>query len=228
MKNPIILAHRGASGYEPENTLRAFRRAIELGADGVELDVHLCRSGELVVIHDSTVNRTTNGIGRVSDMALEELKRLDAGKGEKTSTLEEVIRALGKDAIINIELKGKGTVSPLAQLLDTFVKKHGWPPESFIVSSFSRTKLREFVKINSEIRLGLLTMGAPLDVFIGAFLHNLYVIYLPRWYMKKWIISFFQKRGLRVFLFTLNGPDDMSLAKELGVYGVVTDYPDRV
>ena len=87
----IIIGHRGAMGYEPENTLRSFQKALDLGVDMIEFDVHLCKSGELVVFHDEKVNRTTNGQGYIAQKSLEKLKELDAGQGEKIPTLEEVL-----------------------------------------------------------------------------------------------------------------------------------------
>ena len=102
----VKVGHRGAAGHEPENTLRSFRKALDLGADMVELDVHLCGTGELVVIHDETVDRTTDGSGSVRDMPFHELRGLDAGKGERIPTLREVLDLLEGRAGVNIELKG--------------------------------------------------------------------------------------------------------------------------
>lgn len=108
----VIYAHRGASGYAPENTLESFKLAMEMGADGFELDVHVSRDGELIVIHDETVDRTTNGIGRIMDMTLQQIKALDASNhmekytGARIPTLEEVYSLIqGTDLLINCELK---------------------------------------------------------------------------------------------------------------------------
>ena len=112
-----VIAHRGASYFEPENTLRSFRRAVEMGADRVEVDVRLSKDNKLVVIHDPRVDRTTNGTGRVKDMTLQELKSLDAGKGEKIPTLQEVIDAL-KDTKLVIEMKIPGIEEKLSEKTD--------------------------------------------------------------------------------------------------------------
>src|SRR6056297_2287931 len=104
----LKIGHRGAMGYEPENTLRSFKKAIELNVDMVELDVYVCSSGELVVIHDDKVDKTTNGKGYVSEKSFDELRKLDAGMGEKIPTLQEVLDLIDKRAKVNIELKGKG------------------------------------------------------------------------------------------------------------------------
>ena len=109
----LKISHRGACGYEPENTLASFKKAIEINADMIELDVHVCKTGEVVVIHDEKVNRTTNGKGYVSQKNLESLKKLDAGKGKKIPTLIEVLDLVNKRVKVNIELKGKKTAERL-------------------------------------------------------------------------------------------------------------------
>jgi glycerophosphoryl diester phosphodiesterase len=116
-----IIGHRGASGYEPENTLRSFQKAIDLGVEMIELDVYTCKSGELVVMHDDKVNRTTNGNGYVFNMTLTELKTLDAGKGEKVPTLVEVFDLINKKIAINVELKGEGTAESTAELIQKYI-----------------------------------------------------------------------------------------------------------
>lgn len=112
-----IIGHRGAAGLEPENTLRSFKRAIELGVDMIECDVRLCRTGELVVIHDPTLDRTTSGQGAVSEKSLSELTDLDAGQGDHVLTLPEVFRIIPANVSLNIELKASGTATPTADLI---------------------------------------------------------------------------------------------------------------
>ncbi len=111
------IAHRGASAYEPENTLRAFERAIQLGATMLELDVHLSRDGHPVIIHDADLSRTTNGTGRVTDMSLAHIKRFDAGLGEQVPTLSEVIELARDRAQLYVELKGQRTPEPVLRVL---------------------------------------------------------------------------------------------------------------
>lgn len=103
----LRIAHRGASGYAPENTLAAFKKALEFDIDVIELDVHLTKDNHLVVIHDKTVNRTTDGKGKVADKTLAELQKLDAGNGEKIPTLQEVLDLVNRKALVSIEIKGK-------------------------------------------------------------------------------------------------------------------------
>jgi len=103
----LKIGHRGAMGYEPENTLRSFKKALDLKVDMIELDVYVCKSDELIVIHDDKVDRTTNGQGYVVNKTFEELRTLDAGKNEKIPTLSEVLNLVNRKAKLNIELKGK-------------------------------------------------------------------------------------------------------------------------
>ena len=108
---PKIYAHRGASASAPENTIAAFKLAVDQNADGIELDVTLSKDGQIVVIHDDTVDRTTNSVGEVGDLSLAEIQALDAGQGEHIPTLEEVFESLDRQIIINIELKNTGLFS---------------------------------------------------------------------------------------------------------------------
>ncbi len=120
----LKIGHRGAMGYAPENTLGSFAKALELGVDGIELDVHVCKSGEVVVIHDERVDRTTNGKGQVKEMTLKELKELDAGKGERIPTLEEVLDFVDRRAFIDIELKAEGIGNSVADIVRKYIQEH--------------------------------------------------------------------------------------------------------
>ncbi|WP_010477604.1 glycerophosphodiester phosphodiesterase family protein [Thermococcus zilligii] len=149
-RNILVLGHRGYSAKYPENTLLAFRKAIEAGADGVELDVWLTKDGEVVVIHDETVDRTSNGSGKVREMTLAELRELDFGMGERIPTLEEVFEALPEDAVVNVEIKDTEAVKKTAEIIGAN------NPERVVVSSFIIDALREYRKLDSETRLGVL------------------------------------------------------------------------
>jgi len=146
----LVLGHRGYSAKYPENTILAFKKAIEAGADGIELDVWLTKDGEVVVIHDETVDRTSNGSGRVKEMTLEELKELDFGNGERIPTLEEVFEAVPEDSVVNVEIKDVDAVEKTAEIIGRN------NPERVIVSSFLIDALREYRKLDSETKLGIL------------------------------------------------------------------------
>src|SRR5712675_865230 len=128
----FCFGHRGARGHEPENTVRSVRRALELGADGIEVDVYFA-DGHLMVIHDDTLKRTTNGHGRVMDKPFAYLRSLDAGLGERIPTLTEIFDAVHRRAVINVELKGPHTAAPVAALIADHVKHRGWRFDDFLV-----------------------------------------------------------------------------------------------
>ena len=153
-----IMGHRGAKAYEPENTLRSIRRALELGVDAVEIDIHLSRDGRLVVIHDATVDRTTDGKGRVADLTWEELRRLDAGLGEAVPSLEEVTALVHGRAHLFIELKDRQAVAPLA----AFFKTHNLFEAAHAIS-FWHPALKELRRLEPRIRTGVLFVGCPVD-----------------------------------------------------------------
>ena len=135
-----IIGHRGASGYAPENTLKAFELALSQGCEWLELDVHLL-DGKLIVIHDEHLDRTTSGQGLISDHSLDAIRGLDAGDGEKIPYLDEVIEMVDGRATINIELKGPGTAQPVSALLNAWCLEHKTDPNKFLLSSFNHREL---------------------------------------------------------------------------------------
>ncbi|MFA5870699.1 MAG: glycerophosphodiester phosphodiesterase family protein [Candidatus Paceibacterota bacterium] len=223
----LKIAHRGASKEEPENTLRSFRRALELNISMIECDAHLCKTGELVVIHDNTVNRTTNGKGRIHNKTYSELKALDDGKGEHIPKLQEVIELISRKVCLNIELKGKGTGAAVATML-TMYYGMGWRPSDFVVSSFSRRELRAFRKIDAKTPIGYL-------IFVNIFgsIHfakkiKAYSINPNFKMVTKNFINKAHKKGLKVYAYTVDTKEDADRMKELGVDGVFSDCPDKI
>jgi len=145
------IGHRGASGYEPENTLIAFEKAIELNVDGIELDVHLCSDGELIVIHDETIDRTTNGKGVVNKFTALELKKYGI------PTLIEVFDLVNRRCFINIELKGIETAKPVNDLINHYISDKKWKINDFLISSFDWNMLEKIQLLNPKIRICVLT-----------------------------------------------------------------------
>ena len=224
----IRIGHRGAAGYEPENTLRGFERAVQLGADMVELDVHICASGELVVIHDDTVDRTTDGSGRVGDMTLDELKVLDVGDGEKVPTLDEVFSAMQGRAAVDVELKGLGTAEPVYELVDGLVRHRKWGLSEILVTSFDWGMLEEMRSLSDRIRLGPLIYKEPFRALrfapeIRAHSVNPFHESVDAGYVRE-----AHRLGLAVYPWTVNEAADIERVKGLGVDGVISDYPGRV
>ncbi|UCD45452.1 MAG: glycerophosphodiester phosphodiesterase [Candidatus Bathyarchaeota archaeon] len=224
----VKVGHRGAAGHEPENTLRGFRRAVELGADMVELDVHLCGSGELVVIHDDTVDRTTNGTGAVSELTFEELSRLDAGLGERIPTLDEVIDVADREIGVNVELKGLGTAGPVHEVIEGAISEKGWSRDGFIVSSFHLGELAAIRELSDQVRTGVLLARDRGGILEFAELNKAYSIHPYFGNVDSEFIGEARDRGLRTFVWTVNDPADIGEMKSLGVDGIISDYPDRI
>jgi glycerophosphoryl diester phosphodiesterase len=221
-----IFAHRGASGYEPENTLRSFRKALELGARWVELDVQAVED-ELAVFHDSRLDRKTDGSGRVSNRSLEYVRSLDAGKGERIPLLREVLHFLDGRAGVNVELKGPGTARPAANMLDESIRKGRWKPDRFIVSSFHRRELAQFKKLLPEVPIGALYARRPFGFAGFARRNGCFSVHLKKNRISRRIVGKAHRLGLKVYVFTVNRQEDFIRMRGLGVDGIFTDYPDR-
>ena len=229
LKNKFLkIGHRGACGYAPENTLASFRKTLELGVDMIELDVHLSSDGHLVVIHDEQLERTTNGRGRVSDKSAAELKRLDAGEGEVIPLLSEVIDLVRGKAIINIELKGKGTAIPTIRLIDQYVKTGDISKEDFLISSFDYDLLREARAEDRLIRIGLNIESTSLNFKELAEELKASSLHPSLEITDRELIDAAHGLGLKVFVWTVNERDDIERLKAFGVDGLFSNFPDRL
>jgi glycerophosphoryl diester phosphodiesterase len=233
---PLNFAHRGASYEAPENTLAAFMLAAELGADGIELDVQLSKDGQVVVIHDFTLETTTNGHGPVGAKTLAELQELDAGSrfdplfaGQQIPTLQEVIDAVGQRLLLNIELKTASVVdSKLAKaVVQTIEENHLL--ERVVISSFNHLVLRKVRQLNPWIPIGLLyspDMSLPLrqtwlrPLLHPEALHPYYEMLDPK------TVGWAKERGYRIHTWTVDDPGTMWQLMRLGVDLIITNRPD--
>lgn len=220
------IGHRGAKGYLPENTLGSVRKALDLGARFVEIDVYHIE-GNLAVFHDDRLERTTGSEGYIYEQSFEYLRTLDAGNGEGIPTLLEVCREIDNKACLNIELKGPNTAGPVVEVINYFVQQ-GWDKNAFLVSSFDHRQLQDLQKLDDEILLGALMCGLPVDDAkyaqdLGAFSVHPSIDFLDQRFMDD-----AHARGLKVFVYTVNHPEDIKKMYRLGVDGVFTDYLDRV
>lgn len=227
MSDFYLFAHRGAKGYEPENTLCAFEKAIDLGAPWIELDVYLVEH-DLVVIHDDRLERTTNGMGYVPAQTVSYLRSLDAGKGEKIPFLQEVVELVDGRAGLNIELKGVGTAAPVAGLLQAMFASSTWHADNILVSSFNHHELKAFAEILPEIRRGALTMSIPLDYAGFAEELGAWAVHASSEFVTPEFVDDTHRRGMKMITYTVNHPMDAVRLRKLGVDGVFTDFPDRI
>jgi glycerophosphoryl diester phosphodiesterase len=217
----MIIGHRGAAGLEPENTLRSFRRALELGVDAIELDVHRVED-ELVVIHDDTLERTTNGQGPVAGLSLTALRELDAGHGEMIPLLDEVLDLVGGRVLVNVELKGPGTASVLARKLS----QRG--TAGLLVSSFDHSQLLELHALAPEAKTAPLFGRSRLGMFGTARRLSAWSINVSRRLATAPRLRAIRRRGYRSLIYTVNDPAEATWLRSNGADGIFTDYPDRI
>ncbi len=234
---PLNLAHRGASGHAPQNTMAAFLLAAEMGADGIELDVHLSADVELVVIHDHTVDATTDGHGPVSALSLAELQQLDAGSrfdpryaGERIPTLRQVFEEVGQRLLVNVEIKvAPGHHPPAVEREVVRLIEESGMIDRVLVSSFSPRSLRRVRHLNRAIPLGLL-YSRPAPAKLPRLLRRLRIPYDALHPHHSLVdartIARARERGQRVNVWTVNEAEEMRRMCDLGVDGIITNYPD--
>jgi len=222
------IGHQGAMGHAPENTLLSFKKALELKVDMVELDVYVCQTGELVVIHDDKVNRTTNGRGYVIKKTFDELRSLDAGKGEKIPTLKEVFDIVDKQIKINIELKGMDTAKPVYELIEDYVKNKDWQYDNFFISSFNYYELKKFNELNPNVKIDALITGIPIGFAKFAKKINAYSINLSVKFINQEFVDDAHSKGLKIYVWTVNDLDGIERMKSLCVDGFFSNFPDRL
>lgn len=213
-------------GHEPENTLSSFRKALELGAPWVEVDVHSV-DGHLVAFHDGRLERTTNGTGYLGEQSFDYLRSLDAGGGQCIPTLEEVCEVIDSQACLNIELKKADMAVPVVELISNLFES-GWDKKSILVSSFNHRELYEIKRLNQDIRLGALIYGFPLDDAKCAEDLGAFSVHPALEYVDQQFVDDAHARKLKVYAYTVNHPEDIARMHRLGVDGVFTDFPERV
>lgn len=230
----LVIAHRGASGHAPENTLAAFKRAIALGATFIETDLQLSRDTRFVAIHDDTVDRTTNGHGKVHDLTLGELRRLDAGSwfgseftGERVPTLEEILEFAKKhDVVFYLELKPTGSWGGEHALIGA-LRSSGEIARTIVIS-FDASILATLRKIEPTLMTGLLFDGQLEEPLARAVEIGARQLAVRGDLVTPALLAEARKRDLQVVCWTVNQPAHMRLLIEAGVAGIMSDYPDRL
>ncbi|MEJ2656113.1 MAG: glycerophosphodiester phosphodiesterase family protein [Desulfobacterales bacterium] len=225
-KELLCIGHRGAMGHAPENTLLSIRKALELGIPCMEIDVYSV-DGHLVVFHDSRLERTTNGTGYLLDQKFNDLRVLDAGHGEKIPTLKEAFETINLKAGVNIELKGSGTAGPVVEFISG-IRNTGWDNDLILVSSFNHRELSLVRRLDPGIKLGAMIVGLPVDDAAFAESLGAYSVHLSLEFIDHRFVKDAHARDLRVFVFTVDHPEDIEKMRELEVDGVFTNYPERV
>jgi glycerophosphoryl diester phosphodiesterase len=222
----LIIGHRGAMGYEPENTLKSFQKAIDLKVDMIEFDVHLCKTGELIIMHDDKVDRTTDGMGFIAKKTLSELKELDAGKGEKIPTLEEALDLIDKQVKVNIELKGVNTAKATLKIIKKYIKKKKWTYDNFLVSSFDSPQLETLRNLDEYIDVAVAIDRDPLDYIDFSRKIKAYSIHPIVSATDEKFIETAHQNNLKVFVWTVDSKEVERMVK-IGVDGIFINYPDK-
>lgn len=218
----LKIGHRGAKGYIVENTLASFQKAIELGVNGIELDVHLSSDGKIMVIHDETIDRTTSGKGFVKDFTASQLKKYGIPR------LEEVFDFINKSCFINIEIKDFKATSSVLKLLQNYILEKNWSTHLFQISSFNWNVLESCSLKSNHIQLGVLTEDSIENALTFAKKINAYSINPYFKLLNVENVKEMHRYGFKIFPWTVNSEEDLTFVKSLQVDGIISDFPDRI
>lgn len=230
----MIIAHRGASAHAPENTIAAIQKTLEMGCNAIEIDVQLTKDGQVVVIHDYTVDRTTNGSGYVEEFTLEEIKKLDAGSWfdakynrERIPTLDEVLDIVPKGTFVNVEIKNlihhQGIIEK--KVVD-IIRKHS-RMDDVVISSFDHYILRNLRDYDDEIKIGVLIYAniiEPLS-YIEEKGFKAYSIHPTEEYTTGDFVKKCHEMGYKVYVYTINDQKRAKKVKDMGVDGIISNFP---
>ncbi|MBP1357421.1 MAG: glycerophosphodiester phosphodiesterase [Sulfolobus sp.] len=231
----LVFAHRGASGYAPENTISAFKLAKEMGADGIETDIHMTKDKKIVLIHDETVDRTTNGKGYVKDFTLEEIKKLDAGikkgekwKGERIPTLEELLE-LFTDMYLKLEIKKGGDYYPgIEEQVVKLITLYGIEDTAQVIS-FNAQSLRRVKEIKKSITTGYITFKNLRESVVTAKKIGADWIHIEYRSIDENIAKLIKREGLLLGVWTVDNPNDaQKIVERYEVNDITTNYPDMI
>lgn len=222
-QNPLRIGHRGAAGHAPENTLVALELAITYGVDMVEFDVRRSADGALVLLHDDSVDRTTNGEGKIEEWSLSLLRELDAGGGERIPLLEEALACLSGRAGAMIELKVRGTAA------DVCAKVQGADFQGTVIyASFFHEELLPVRRLTGDAFTLALIEDVPIPYTAFATAAQATHVGVALDAVTPSLVKTFQEQSIKVFVYTVDEPDDIARMKRLGVDGIISNFPDRI
>ncbi|MFA6588658.1 MAG: glycerophosphodiester phosphodiesterase family protein [Patescibacteria group bacterium] len=228
----LVIAHQGASGYRPGNTLAAFTLAVQLGADMIELDVQATADGKLAVIHDASVDRTSNGLGDVSSLTLAQIQqfKIQDSQGEWVPALDEVLEILAGSCItLNVELKSRGTGAMLAEKLSQLdaTMRADWKAEDILVTSTSFQEIAAFHRLRPDIQIGLIIYQWPLSLKAYQGLGLSYLIASKKMVNQQQVLLA-HAQGFKFLVSVVNEQAEIREFINMGVDGIFSDFPDRV
>ena len=224
----LKIGHRGARGYEPENTLIGFQKAVALDVDQIELDIHSSADGEIMVIHDETIDRTTNGNGYVNSFTRLELHQFQIEGQQYIPTLIEVLNLIDRKCSINIEIKSNGLANKLVGIIEQYVTEKQWKYSDFIVSSFEWDNLEKVRLLNPSIPIAVLTETSIEDALAFAKRIKAQAINPDFQLLSIENVSQMQQAGFQVFPWTVNEIEDIKRIQSYKVDGIISDFPDRL
>ncbi|QFU03828.1 Glycerophosphoryl diester phosphodiesterase [Pseudoalteromonas sp. THAF3] len=219
-----VFAHRGASGNHPENTQIAIESALSVGVDGIEVDLQSCLD-DYVIIHDTWLDRTTSGQGKVNKTPLAEIQRYDAGQGQRVPGLQDMIDWIGNKTLLNLELKHTFSLDKLVATLEHNVQQGLLQREQLIVSSFDHHQLVWLKQHLPWVKIGALTSSIPLNYAEFAQRLHAYSLHLDKNFVNHEFVADAKQRGLEVYAYTVDKKEDILDMRALGVDGIFTNYP---
>lgn len=225
----LVIGHRGAMGYETENTLASVQKAMDLGADMIEIDVFKIKSGEIVVFHDETLDRISNAPGKIEEYYISQLNQVILDGNHRIPMLQDVLKLIDNKVPLNIELKGANTADRVNFITDYYIKQRGWSAENFVISSFDWDQLKQMRSFNANIAIAVLTEDENMDEAI-ALAKELNAVAVNPWFktLTQEKVNQIQDEGFKVYTYTVNEPEDLQKMVDFGVDGIFTNYPDRI
>ena len=228
--NTLSIGHRGAKGYVAENTYESISKAIQLGVDGIEIDVFKCASGELVLFHDKDLKELTGESGLIENLTIKELEQFLVLGKYKIPTLKDVLTRIEKPLFVNIELKGLNTAQATSKIIADISRSTSWSLEHFIVSSFNWDELELFRSIDKNTSVGVLvskSMSINEAIEFGKKI-NAQAIHPNFKLLNDKAVKKIKNNGFKIYTWTVNNEDDINFMKKLEVDGIISDYPDRI
>lgn len=224
----LKIGHRGAKGLVAENTLESIQKALDIGVDMIEIDVHKCASGELWIIHDFTLDRTTDGSGEIAKRPAEVIRKLKVEGHYKIPLLTEVLELIEGKCSINIELKGLNTAGPVCKEVQARIATGKWKYEDFIISSFQKNELFKVRQFDEKVPLAVLSKASvPEAIELGKKL-NASAIHPSLGIITRDNTKLCRDEGFKVNVWTVNERSDILRMIEFGVDGIISDYPNRL
>lgn len=219
-----IFAHRGASGNYPENTQSAIKAAVEIEVDGIEVDVQSC-SDDYMIIHDTWLDRTTSGRGKVNKLTREQIQHFDAGNGEFVPTLSQLIDWVDNKTLVNLELKHTFSLDKFVAQIEASVTDNKLSRENLLVSSFDHHQLMWLKQQLPWVKIGALTASIPINYAEFAQRLHAYSIHIDKNFINHEFVTDAKSRGLEVYAYTVDKQEDIEQMLEYGVDGIFTNYP---